>query len=232
MFRIGIVVLCSVLVTACLSPFVLLLVRRLKVNQPILGYVENHYSKSGTPTMGGMAFLLGVCVVIILSNVGYSKVTLVATVSTLGFGILGFLDDFIKVKYKQNLGLRPYQKIIGQVGISLILAMYVYYFSGRGGQLVLPFSLKVVDIGFWVVPLIVVLCLALTNAVNLTDGLDGLASNTSMQYFSQRYLTTTGGRYLVFGKTLCALRNASSVFSHRRKVSPLTPAARASSVLV
>lgn len=161
---------------------VIKLSKKLKSQQTILKYVEEHKSKQGTPTMGGIGFILATIIVALCLN-GFSTYWVFGLASGVGFGLLGFLDDFIKVRYKQNLGLRPYQKIIGQVGISLILAMYVYYFSGRGGQLVLPFSLKVVDIGFWVVPLIVVLCLALTNAVNLTDGLDGLASNTSMQYF-------------------------------------------------
>ena len=182
MFRIGIVVLCSVLVTACLSPFVLLLVRRLKVNQPILGYVENHYSKSGTPTMGGMAFLLGVCVVIILSNVGYSKVTLVATVSTLGFGILGFLDDFIKVKGGDNKGLSVIQKLFGQIFLSAIIAYYAYITPSIGSVVNIPFFDYSIDFGVYAIPLYVIFIVAVVNFVNLTDGLDGLVSTTGLIY--------------------------------------------------
>lgn len=161
---------------------VIRLSKKLKSQQTILHYVEEHKSKQGTATMGGIAFILSTLIVSIIAN-GFHTFWLMGLAVGTAFGLLGFLDDFIKIKYKQNLGLRPYQKIIGQFGIAIILAVYVYFFSGLGGRIVLPFSLRTVDIGFWVIPLIIVLCLALTNAVNLTDGLDGLASNVSVYYF-------------------------------------------------
>ncbi len=183
MLRIGIVTLCSVIFTACLCPFVLILVRRLKVNQPILGYVTNHYSKSGTPTMGGIAFLLGTCAVVILSNVGYSKTAVVATLGTLGFGILGFLDDFIKVKGGDNKGLSVIQKLFGQIFLSIILAYFAYVTPSIGSILKIPFLNVNVELGFFAVPIYAIFIVAVVNFVNLTDGLDGLVSTTGAIYF-------------------------------------------------
>jgi phospho-N-acetylmuramoyl-pentapeptide-transferase len=100
----------------------------------------------------------------------------------LGFALIGFMDDFIKVKLKQNLGLRPYQKIIGQVGIAVILALYIYFWSPNKSVIYLPFTFKAIDLGFWIIPLVIVVCLATTNSVNLTDGLDGLAGGVSVIY--------------------------------------------------
>ena len=91
------------------------------------------------------------------------------------------MDDYLKVKYRQNLGLRPYQKIIGQLGISIIFALFVY-FSYQGGNIFIPFTENSFDIKFWVIPLVVVVLIASSNSVNLTDGLDGLAGKVSLIY--------------------------------------------------
>ena len=97
--------------------------------------------------------------------------------------MLGFLDDFIKFKFKRNLGLRAYQKIIFQLVISVLIGFFVYC-SDVGGVLVVPFTNKTIDIGFWIIPLVAIIYLASTNAVNLTDGLDGLAGSTVLCYFA------------------------------------------------
>ena len=124
------------------------------------------------------------------------------------FGVLGFMDDYIKIKYKQNLGLRAYQKIIGQVGISLIFAFFVY-FSTNGGNIFLPFSEKVIDIGFWVIPLIVLTLVATTNSVNLTDGLDGLAGNSVNIYliFFFLIISILQNKLYVLGETGQIIQN-------------------------
>lgn len=109
-----------------------------------------------------------------------STLSFVSLASTIAFGILGFLDDFIKIRFKQNEGLKAYQKIIGQVGISIILACFVYRFVGS--EVFLPFTLTKVDFGFWIIPFVVFVYLAMVNSVNLIDGLDGLCSGTSISY--------------------------------------------------
>lgn len=161
-----------------IAPVVLLLCRRLKASQSILHYVDKHASKQGTPTMGGIIFLLAL---VFSSCFFFNHSQFVAwfcIVVALSYGLLGFLDDFIKVHMHHNKGLRAYQKIVGQVGLSIIVALYVY-FSDRT---VLHFFGWSFDIGWWVAPLTIVVLVATTNSVNLTDGLDGLAGGVSFIY--------------------------------------------------
>jgi phospho-N-acetylmuramoyl-pentapeptide-transferase len=171
----------SFAVSLILMPLIIKLIRKLSCSQTILKYVEEHKSKQGTPTMGGVVFFIST-LLIVACLIDYSTPLAMSIGVGLGFAIIGFMDDFIKVKLKQNLGLRPYQKIIGQVGIALILALYIYFWSPNKGVIYLPFTFKAVDLGFWVIPLVIIVCLATTNSVNLTDGLDGLAGGVSVVY--------------------------------------------------
>ncbi len=182
MFRIGISAFCSIILTCCLCPFVLSATRKFKAGQPILGYVTNHYSKSGTPTMGGIAFLLGSCSIAILTNVGYSHYAVVTAVSALGFGVVGFLDDFLKIKRADNQGLKAYQKLIGQLGLGVILAFFAYNDPGIGSSLKIPFSKNEIELGYFAVPCYTLFIVGVVNFVNLTDGLDGLVSTTGTIY--------------------------------------------------
>jgi phospho-N-acetylmuramoyl-pentapeptide-transferase len=99
-------------------------------------------------------------------------------VSALAYGVLGFLDDYLKIKTHKNLGLRAYQKIIGQGGIALLVSVF-YYIYNRAGTVVVPFANVTIDLGFWILPFTFLLFIATTNAVNLTDGLDGLAGGVT-----------------------------------------------------
>ena len=173
----------SFVVGIILMPFIIKLIRKFSCSQTILKYVEEHKSKQGTPTMGGVVFFVATLVVVVCL-MDYSTPLAMSFGVGLAFALVGFMDDFIKVKFKQNLGLKPYQKIIGQVGIALILACYIYFFSPNKGVIYLPFTFKAIDLGIWIIPLVVVVCLATTNSVNLTDGLDGLASGVSVIYSS------------------------------------------------
>lgn len=166
----------------CIMPVIICCIKKLSVSQTILGYVEEHKSKQGTPTMGGVLFFLCTLVVALIL-LPFRMEWFIVYVVGLCFALLGFLDDFIKVKYKQNLGLRAYQKVIGQVGISFIFALYVY-FSKVGSTIILPFSFGSIDIGIWIIPAIMFVCLATTNSLNLTDGLDGLASSNSLIFLA------------------------------------------------
>ena len=178
--------LCAFLVAfifgTIISPLVLYLCKKLKAKQTILFYVSEHETKNGTPTMGGIIFILTLFIVgIFFINTDY-LLSIISLVTTLCFAILGFLDDFLKIHYKQNLGLRAYQKVIGQVGISLILALFVYKSNIVGTKVFIPFSLNTIDLGIFIVPFVMFVFLAVVNSVNLLDGLDGLCSGVSFVY--------------------------------------------------
>ncbi|MBR5012492.1 MAG: phospho-N-acetylmuramoyl-pentapeptide-transferase, partial [Clostridia bacterium] len=162
------------------GPFVIKTVQKLKAGQNILEYVEGHKSKQGTPTMCGIIFIVGTVISSIFAFNQNFTLAIMTIVALLGFACLGFLDDFLKIKAKHNEGLKPYQKIIGQLGISIILAIFVYNFVGS--EIVLPFLNTTWDIGIFIIPLTIITTIALTNAVNLLDGLDGLCSGVSIFY--------------------------------------------------
>ena len=141
---------------------------------------EAHKSKAGTPTMGGVAFICGITVAVIVSmfmpgsaNSGKAAILL----SMFAFGAIGFIDDYNKVAKKQNEGLTPKQKIVLQVVFGLALAVFMMFKEGT--SMLIPFTGKMVDIGVLYIPFIVFIEVAMANAVNLTDGLDGLAAGTS-----------------------------------------------------
>ena len=162
-----------------LMPIIIKLIYKLKGGQPILNYVEAHVNKSGTPTMGGIIFLVG-AIVCFLCFYNYNNfLALVCLCCLLGYGIIGFLDDFIKVRFKHNLGLKPYQKIIGQVGIAILMGVLIYLNEFCGGGVKIPFINFEIDFKGFIIPFVIFIFIATTNAVNLTDGLDGLAGSVS-----------------------------------------------------
>ena len=173
--------LATLIFAVLLSPLVILASKKLKASQTVLDYVKEHQSKSGTPTLGGIIFIVATLASVCFFTENFT-LAILSLASMFAYGILGFLDDFIKIKYKQNLGLKPYQKIIGQVGIAAILAFFAYYSKLVGSNVYIPFVNQTINLGWGVIPLIILVYLALTNAVNLTDGLDGLASGVSATY--------------------------------------------------
>lgn len=156
--------------------------KRIKAGQPILKYVETHKDKNGTPTMGGLFFILPSVLIFFIMGGASGRIALVSAVIGLAFMTIGFLDDFIKIKLKHNEGLKAYQKIIFQTAISLFAGFFAY----RNGITVfyLPFSRESVLLGAWTVPIVAIVFVAITNSVNLTDGLDGLAGGVSAVYLS------------------------------------------------
>ena len=166
-----------------LGPILSPLLHRLK-----FGQVEreegpaSHKQKQGTPTMGGIAFLIAILIATLLFGMSGMEFTLPALLATFAFGLVGFLDDFIKVKLRRNLGLRAYQKIIAQLGISFVIAFWAYRSPFIGSTLYLPFSGGSWDLGVWYIPAMMFVIIAEVNAVNLTDGLDGLSSSVTLVY--------------------------------------------------
>ena len=123
--------------------------------------------------MGGIAFLIGSSLATLLF--GRSSLSLLCLVVFIGYGVIGFLDDYIKIKYKRNEGLKPYQKIVFQLLIAIIVSIAAYK---RNIKISLIFD--EFDFGLFAIPFNVFVFLAFTNAVNLTDGLDGLASTVTL----------------------------------------------------
>ena len=167
----------SMLVTARMIPFM----RHKQFGQYIREEgPKEHLSKAGTPTMGGIAFILGTTVAVIASMFMPGSDTMgkiAILLSMYAFGAVGFIDDYNKIAKKQNEGLTPKQKLILQAAFGLALA--VFMMSKEGTAMFIPFFRKTVDIGILYIPFVVFIEIAMTNAVNLTDGLDGLASSNS-----------------------------------------------------
>lgn len=162
------------------GPILIPFLRRLKFGQNIRSDgPKGHLQKAGTPTMGGLMFFLSLTVGTIVS-VGATPVTVVLLAVTLGFGIIGFLDDFIKIILKRPLGLKARHKIFGQLLISGIYAYLVAYYGGRGTDLAIPGSGWGFDPGWLYIPIAMFIMVGTTNSVNLTDGLDGLAAGVTL----------------------------------------------------
>ena len=141
---------------------------------------QAHMSKAGTPTMGGIAMVAGITVALIASSFITGKFgadKLAILLSMYAFGFIGFVDDYNKIAKKQNEGLTPRQKIVLQVLFGAALA--VFMMLREGTSVLIPFAKVSVDFGVFYIPFIIFVEVAMANSVNLTDGLDGLASSTS-----------------------------------------------------
>ena len=141
---------------------------------------QAHLSKAGTPTMGGIAIVLGILVAIVCSSFitgGFSSEKIAIILTMLAFGVIGFIDDYNKVAKKQNEGLTPKQKLALQILFGIALA--VFMMLKEGTVVFIPFAKVYVDFKWFYIPFVVFVEVAMANAVNLTDGLDGLASSTT-----------------------------------------------------
>ncbi len=143
---------------------------------------KTHLEKAGTPTMGGIMFLLGILFSTLAMTASANELCIPALLVTFGFALVGFLDDFLKVRRHNTDGLRAYQKIIGQFGIALVLAIFAYRNPMVGSKIYLPFTHTEWELGIFYIPFVIFVTVGTVNSVNLTDGLDGLASGTSCVY--------------------------------------------------
>ena len=175
------IVLSAGMVSASLCAALIPLLRKIKAGQYILGYVKEHEAKSGTPTMGGVAFISAIALVSAFFGVYADKRAAVSITLALAYMVVGFLDDFIKIRFKRNLGLKAYQKIAFQLIIAVIAGLFCYF--NKITTMYIPFTGFSVDLGLFFVPMAALVFIAAVNSVNLTDGLDGLAGGTSLSYF-------------------------------------------------
>lgn len=160
------------------GPALIAQLRRLKVGQRVRADgPQSHLSKEGTPTMGGILILFA-CLVGVSVFTSFSHNLIILFFSTLGFATIGFLDDYLKVAAKRSLGLRAREKLVAQFGLALLVAVYA---SARvGTELRIPFSHRFLELPALVyIPFTVLVLVGTSNALNLTDGLDGLAAGTA-----------------------------------------------------
>lgn len=170
----------SAIAAYLLAPVVLPVLSKLKFGQTVRDDgPASHLSKNGTPTMGGIIFIASTLIGSIITRRFSSEMSFAISFMLL-FGLVGFLDDFIKVVLKRSLGLRAYQKILLQLVFAIVLAVYQRNTSAMGTELIIPFYRnETLDLGAYYIPFLVFVIIAITNSVNLTDGLDGLASSVT-----------------------------------------------------
>ncbi|MCM1497968.1 MAG: phospho-N-acetylmuramoyl-pentapeptide-transferase [Clostridium sp.] len=168
-------------ISMVLCPILIPFLKKLKFGQFVRDDgPESHLKKSGTPTMGGLIIL---CSIVITSffYVRTNPVILPVLFVTLGFGLVGFLDDYIKVVMKRSMGLHAWQKMIGQFLITAIFACYLVKYTEVGTAVIIPFGGGYEwDLGFWYYPFLFFVVIGTVNGTNFTDGLDGLLSSITV----------------------------------------------------
>ncbi len=173
----------SLLLTASIGRVLIPYLLKIKAAQPI--YSEGpswHISKSGTPTMGGICFLISIFAALLLSAfvllINNDRYSALSVILCLSYGVLnsavGIIDDLCKLKKKENKGLSAAEKLILQFLISALFLFSRYIILGEGGRL--SFAFGTIDLGIWYYPLALIILVGITNCANLTDGVDGLAS--------------------------------------------------------
>ena len=180
-YKVFIPVLISFVLSVILGPLVIPVLRRLKMDQTEReDGVQSHLKKAGTPTMGGVMILLAVVITSVIYIGRYPKIIPILFL-TLGFGLIGFLDDYLKVVMKRSDGLYPKQKMALQILVTGIFAYYIVRFTDVPLTWLIPFSEgKYLDWGIFALPLLFVVVIGTVNGVNFTDGLDGLASSVTV----------------------------------------------------
>ena len=180
-FQVVIPVLISFGISAILGPVVIPFLKKLKMGQTerVEG-VQSHLKKAGTPTMGGVMFLVSTVITALFYVKDYPKIIPVLFL-TLGFGLIGFLDDYLKVVLRRSDGLLAWQKLLLQVVVTGIFTFYILNYTDISLTMRIPFwSGHYLDLGWLAVPLLFFAVIGTVNGVNFTDGLDGLASSVTL----------------------------------------------------
>lgn len=174
-------ILISFAISAALGPVVIPLLRRLKFGQTVRDDgPKSHLKKSGTPTMGGLIILAGIVITSLLYVKDYPGIIPILFV-TAGFGIIGFLDDYIKIILHRSEGLTPGQKMFGQFLVTGVFVYYYYRFTGGDMEMLIPFWPEhYLHLGWLAVPVAFLAIIGTVNGANFTDGLDGLSSSVTV----------------------------------------------------
>ena len=196
-FQVVIPVLISFAISVVLGPVIIPFLRRLKMGQTERTEgVQSHLKKAGTPTMGGVIFLIAAVVTSLFYVKDYPAIIPVLFL-TLGFGIIGFLDDYLKVVLRRSDGLLAWQKMILQIIVTGVFAVYMVKYSGVALTMLIPFSGgKYLDLGWLAIPVLFFAVVGTVNGTNFTDGLDGLASSVTIMvatFFSVVAIGTNAG---------------------------------------
>ena len=176
----------SFLLTAILGKLIIPILKKLKVGQSEReDGPRSHLKKQGTPTMGGIMMIITILVFTAIvylfhRDIAFMKPILMISIASLGFGIVGFVDDFKKVVLHNTEGLNPKLKMLGLLVVSTIYTIVLMRYTTVGTELILPFTDFTVSLPNWLfIPFTIIVMLSATNAVNLTDGIDGLAASVS-----------------------------------------------------
>ncbi len=174
-------VVISFVISVALGPVIIPFLRRLKVGQTVRDDgPQTHLKKSGTPTMGGILILISIVLTSVFFVKDYPKIMPVLF-ATLGFGLIGFLDDYIKVVLKRSMGLRAWQKMLGQIVVTGVFAYYMVRYAEVDFGMKIPFVKEAyLDFGILNLPVLFIVVIATVNGANFTDGLDGLASSVTV----------------------------------------------------
>lgn len=178
-------VLVAFLISLLGGPIVIPILKKLKFGQSIREEgPQSHKKKAGTPTMGGVIFIVAsiITMVIIVKKPGDEA--MVSLYAFVAFGLIGFIDDMLKIKHKQNEGLKPKGKMLLLLVVSAVFAYYAKNNPQIGTSIIVPFINKSWNLGVFYIPFIIIFFAATTNAVNLTDGLDGLATSITVLVMS------------------------------------------------
>lgn len=175
----------GLLLSLVLTPILIPFLRKLKFGQSIRDEGPSwHKKKSGTPTMGGIAFIIASVLSAIIAGKFLLKNEMpdliILCVSAVLFGVVGFIDDFIKVVMKRNLGLSAKAKFLMQIFVSIFSTVALWNFGIIKGDIIIPFMAESINIGLFIIPLIILVQLSVVNSANLTDGLDGLAASVTL----------------------------------------------------
>lgn len=179
-YEVIIPVIVAFAISAILGPIVIPFLRRLKIGQTERKELESHLKKNGTPTMGGLMILASIILTSLLYVKDYPRIIPILFM-TVGFGIIGFLDDYLKVVLRRSDGLLPWQKMLLQILVTTVFAVYMVRYSGISLSMLIPFSGgKYLDLGWLAVPVLYIAVIGTVNGTNFTDGLDGLASSVTV----------------------------------------------------
>ena len=195
-YEVVIPVMIAFAISAVLGPIVIPFLRRLKVGQTERAELKSHLKKNGTPTMGGVMILASIIITSLFYIMDYPKIIPILFM-TVGFGVIGFLDDYLKVVLRRSDGLLPWQKMLGQLVVTTVFAVYMVRYSGVSLTMLIPFSGGLyLNLGWLAIPLLYVAVIGTVNGVNFTDGVDGLASSVTVivaTFFSVVAIGTDAG---------------------------------------